>query len=67
MKTLSSPKSLALLPKFLEFIFKVDGICNSTKIKKIIMLSLVIAMLVVLIFGIVIEIGTICVCGCVMK
>jgi hypothetical protein len=51
MKNLSSPKSLALLPKFLEFIFKVDGICNSTKNKEIIMLSLVIAMLVVLIFG----------------
>jgi hypothetical protein len=33
MKNLSSPKSLALLPKFLEFMFKVDGICNSTKIK----------------------------------
>jgi hypothetical protein len=44
-----------------------NGICNSTKIKEIIMLSLVIAMLVVFIFGIVIEIGTICVCGCVMK
>jgi hypothetical protein len=51
MKNLSSPKSLALLPKFLEFIFKVDGICNSTKNKEIIMLSLVIAMLAVLIFG----------------